>query len=245
MAALKDRIARWHHAGQDKDKGVTLINNMVGRKIIMAITGLAMSFYVVVHLLGNISLFSGPDGINAYAKMLHSLGPLLWVVRLIMAAALGLHMFFGIQLTLENRTSKTMKYAINKHISATVAGKNMIWTGLLISLYLGYHLLHFTVQVISPEFSASRNLDALGRPDVFSMVVYNFQNSVVSVIYIVAMAAIGLHLSHGLQSMFQTFGLNNERTLPAMVRIGTAAALVLFLGYIAIPVGIISRLAGR
>jgi len=218
---------------------------MVGRKIIMAITGLAMSFYVLTHLLGNMSFFSGPDGINAYAKMLHSLGPLLWVVRLSMVAALGLHMAFGILLTLENRTSRAQPYAVKKHLSATAAGKNMIWTGLLIGLYLCYHLLHFTVQVIAPEFSASRNLDSLGRPDVFSMIMQSFRNTVVSVVYVVSMAAVGLHLSHGLQSMVQTFGLNNERTLQAMVKIGAAAALVLFLGYAAIPVGIISRLAGR
>jgi len=224
---------------------MTLINNMVGRKIIMAITGLAMSFYVVIHLLGNMSFFSGPDGINAYAKMLHSLGPLLWVVRLIMAAALGLHMLFGIQLALENRSSRAQKYAVSKHLSATAAGKNMIWTGLLIALYLGYHLLHFTVQVISPEFSANRNLDALGRPDVFSMVLYNFRYAAVSIMYVAAMAAVGLHLTHGLQSMVQTLGLNNERTLPVAIKISAAAALVLFLGYAAIPAGIISRLAGR
>lgn len=224
---------------------MTLIKNMVGRKIVMSITGLALVSFVCIHLLGNISLFSGPDGINAYAKMLHSLGPFLWVVRLIMAAALGLHMVFGILLTLENRTSRAQKYAVNKHLSATVAGKNMIWTGLLIALYLGYHLLHFTGQVIMPEFSSSRNLDALGRPDVFSMVVHSFQHTVVSVVYVTAMAAVGLHLSHGLQSMVQTLGLNNERTLPVMVKVGAAAALVLFLGYAAIPAGIVSRLVGR
>lgn len=218
---------------------------MIGRKIIMAITGLALSFYVVMHLLGNISFFSGPDGINAYAKMLHSLGPFLWVVRLIMAAALGLHMFFGIQLTLENRTARFQKYAVSKHLSATVAGRSMIWTGLLIAFYLCYHLLHFTVQVISPEFAAGRNFDALGRPDVFNMVLQNFQHIAVSMVYLVSMAAVGLHLSHGLQSLVQTVGLNNEKTLPVMVRIGTTAALVLFFAYVVIPLSIVSRLAGR
>lgn len=222
-----------------------LISNMVGRKIVMAITGLAMSVYVSIHLLGNISVFSGPDSINAYAKMLHSLGPLLWIVRLIMAAALGLHMVFGIQLFFENRAAKTERYAVRKQLSATVAGKNMIWTGLLIAIYLGYHLLHFTVQVIYPEFSASRNLDTLGRPDVFSMLVYNFRNIVVSIIYGAGVAAVGLHLSHGLQSMVQTLGLNNERTLSAVVKIGAVAAFAMFLGYIAIPAGIFSGLAGR
>lgn len=233
------------HTGRDKDKDVTLFKNIVGRKIIMSITGLVMSFYVIMHLLGNMSVFSGPDGINAYAKMLHSLGPLLWAVRLIMLGALCLHMVFAIQLTLENRSSRGQKYVVSRHLSATFAGKNMIWTGSLIALYLGYHLLHFTVQVISPEYSATRNLDALGRPDVFSMVVNNFRSSVVSITYIAAMAAVGLHLSHGLQSMVQTVGLNNERTLPTLVKIGAAAALVLFLGYAAIPAGIISGVTGR
>ena len=224
---------------------MTLFNNMVGRKIIISITGLAMSFYVAMHLLGNISFFSGPDGINAYAKLLHSLGPLLWAVRLIMLGALCLHMVFAIQLTLENRSSRDQKYAVSRHLSTTVAGRSMIWTGLIIALYLGYHLLHFTVQIISPEYSAARNLDALGRPDVFSMVVNNFRSSVVSIIYVAAMAAVGLHLSHGLQSLVQTVGLNNEKTLPVMVKIGAAAALVLFLGYAAVPAGIISGLTGR
>ncbi len=222
-----------------------LFREMVGRKIIMSITGLLLIVFVFIHLLGNLSVFSGPDGINAYAKMLHSLGPFLWVFRLIMAAALGLHMVFGILLTLENRASRLQKYAVTKHLSATAAGKTMIWTGSLIALYLCYHLLHFTVQVIAPEFSASRNLDPLGRPDVFGMVVHSFRNTIASVVYVAAMAALGLHLSHGIQSTVQTLGLNNERTLPVMVKIGVAAALVLFLGYAAIPAGIVSGLAGR
>jgi succinate dehydrogenase / fumarate reductase cytochrome b subunit len=231
--------------GRDKDKDVALIKNMVGKKIIMAITGFALSLYVVMHLLGNISFFSGPDGINAYANMLHGLGPLLWVVRLAMAVALGLHMVFGIQLTIENRTARPQKYAVSKHLSATVAGRSMIWTGLLIAFYLGYHLLHFTVQIIAPEFAAGRNFDALGRPDVFSMVKQNFQSIAVSMGYIAAMAAVCLHLSHGLQSMLQTVGLNNDRTMPVMVKIGAAAAIILFFGYASIPAGIISRFAGR
>ncbi len=224
---------------------MTLINNEVGRKIIMAITGLALSMYVVIHMLGNISLFSGPDGINAYAAMLQSLGPFLWIVRFIMAVALALHIVFAILIYLENRAARATKYAVTRRLSATFAGRNMIWTGLLIALYLGYHLLHFTVQVISPEFSASRNPDALGRPDVFSMVVNNFRNVLVSVIYIASMAALGLHLSHGLQSMVQTLGMNLEKTLPIVITIGMVAAFALFLGYVSIPAAIIIGLAGR
>jgi len=232
-------------AGRNKDKDVTLINNMVGRKIVMSVTGLAMIFFVIIHLLGNTSMFRGPDSINAYADILHSFGPFIWMLRIFMFSALCLHAFFGIQLALENRTANPQKYAVRKNLSASFAGKNMIWTGLIIAAYLVYHLLHFTVQVIAPEFSASQNHDAMGRPDVFSMVVHSFRNIVVSGIYVVAMAAVGLHLSHGMQSMVQTLGLNNEKTLPVMAKIGIAAALILFLGYAAIPASIISGMVGR
>jgi succinate dehydrogenase / fumarate reductase cytochrome b subunit len=222
-----------------------LLQNRVSRKIVMSVTGLAMIIFVMIHLLGNASLFSGPNGINAYAKLLHSLGAFLWVVRLIMLAALCLHIFFGILLTFENRAAKPERYAIRKDLSTTLAGRNMIWTGLLIAIYLVYHLLHFTLEVIYPGLSAYRNPDAAGRPDIFMMVVRSFRNISAAGLYVFAMGALTLHLSHGIQSMFQTLGLNNETTLPAMIKIGTIAAVILFLGYISIPVSIFAGLVGR
>lgn len=174
-----------------------LLQNRVGRKIVMSVTGFAMVIFVVIHLLGNASMFSGPDGINAYAKLLHSLGAFLWTVRLGMLIALCLHIFFGILLTLENRSAKPERYAVRNDISATFAGRNMIWTGLLIAMYLVCHLLHFTLAVIYPELSAYRNADAAGRPDIFRMVILNFRSISVAGLYVLAMAALGLHLSHG------------------------------------------------
>jgi succinate dehydrogenase / fumarate reductase cytochrome b subunit len=218
---------------------------MVGRKIVMSMSGLAMIFYVILHLLGNTSLFSGQESINTYAKMLHSIGPFIWTVRLVMLLALVLHIFFGIQLTLENRAAKPQKYVTTRHLSATRAGKSMVWTGLTIALYLICHLLHFTFQSLYAEFSAGSNFDAAGRPDVFMMLVQNFRHGLIAAFYIFAMAAVGLHLSHGMQSMVQTLGLNNEKTLPVMMKIGTIAAAVLFLGYISIPVSIFTGLVGR
>lgn len=222
-----------------------LLQNRVGRKIVMSVTGFAMVMFVIIHLLGNVSLFSGPGGINAYAKLLQSLGPFLWTVRLAMLIAVCLHILFAVLLTLENRAAKPQQYAVRNDLSATFAGRNMIWTGLLIAIYLVYHLLHFTLTVIYPELSAYRNPDAAGRPDIFRMVVLNFRNISVAGLYVLAMAALGLHLSHGLQSMFQTLGLNSERTLPVIIKIGTIGALILFLGYISIPASVVSGLVGR
>ena len=112
----------------------------------------------------------------------------------------------------------------------------MIWSGALIFSFLIYHLLQFTFQVTDPAIAAVRNLDAAGRPDVLSMVVQSFQHINILLVYVFSMAALLLHLTHGIQSSFQTWGLNNDRSLPIMIKAGTLTALVLFLGYVAIPV---------
>jgi len=112
----------------------------------------------------------------------------------------------------------------------------MIWTGTIIAVYLVYHLLNFTIGLVNPEFFASRHRDALGRPDISNMVILNFQNSFISASYIFAMIALALHLTHGTQSLFQTLGLNNDKTFSAVVKVGAITAVILALSYISIPV---------
>ena len=211
------------------------LKSMVGRKIVMAVSGLMMALFVVAHLLGNTSIFAGPNGINAYAAKLHELAPVVWAYRLVMIILFALHVYYGIQLTLENQKAKPQVYAVKSSLSATFAGKSMIWTGSIIGFFLIYHLLQFTIQVTNPEISAGRNLDAVGRPDVFHMVVLSFQKSFIAFIYVGAMIALALHLTHGIQSFFQTLGLNNDRTFPVITKSGTLAAVIIFLGYLAIP----------
>ncbi len=209
----------------------------VGKKILMAVSGQAMILFIVIHVLGNSTLFFG--GLNAYAEKLHSLPLLVWLTRLTMAGMLFLHVFFSIKVTLENRRAKLEEYAVKKPLRSTFASRNMIWTGVVIAAFLIYHLFHFTFQVISPENSAGMNTDASGNPDVAGMVISGFQNSIVSLIYMVAMIALVLHLTHGIQSSFQSLGLNNESTLPLIEKSGSVAAIILFLGYISIPLAIL------
>lgn len=212
----------------------------VGRKLVMSVSGLVMLVFVIVHLLGNTSIFSGPGGINTYAMALHRLGPLLWAFRLVMIVMFGLHVFYGIQLTLENRAAKPEEYAVDKNIESTFAGRNIIWTGLIIAVFVAYHLFQFTFQVIDPQLSAGRNSDMLGRPDVYLMVVSAFRSIPVSIGYVFAMAILGLHLMHGIQGAPQTLGLNNEKTLPVIVKTGLIAALLIFIGYTAIPASVVA-----
>lgn len=217
---------------------------MIGRKTVMAVSGLMMVLFVIAHLLGNTLVFAGPNGINAYAAKLHELVPLVWTSRLVMVILFLLHVFYGIQLTLENNKARPTAYAVDRGLSATFAGKSMIWTGLIIGVFLIYHLLQFTFQVTNPSIAAMRNFDPLGRPDVFHMVVLSLQNNLVSLTYIVALGALGFHLTHGIQSFFQTLGLNNETTFPVIVKSGKLTALIIFLGYITIPVTIVVGIVG-
>ncbi len=212
----------------------SLTKSTVGRKIFMSISGMTMVFFAVIHVIGNSTIFFG--GLNTYADKLHSLPALVWITRLIMATMFSVHIFFGIQLTLANFKAKPEEYTVKKSLSTTFAGKNMIWTGLLLGTFLVYHLLHFTIQVIDPGFSANIVSDTLGRPDVSGMVVYSFQKTAISLAYILAMTAFALHLTHGIQSSFQTLGLASESIQPAIIKIGTVLAFILFVGYIMVPI---------
>lgn len=219
-----------------------LLKSAVGRKVVMAITGQLMVLFVIVHLLGNSSIFVGADGINAYAKHLHDLGPLVWVFRLGMLALISLHVFFGIQLTLENSAATPGTYAVKVQRRATFASSTMIWTGAIIVAFVVYHLAHFTARV-TPGLVLGT--DATGRFDVYSMVVSSFSNGGVAFVYVAAMVALFLHLSHGIQSFFQTLGWNNDCTLPKLNALGKTVAFVLLVGYVSIPVSILAGILSK
>lgn len=210
----------------------------IAKKITMAITGLIMLLYLIAHLIGNLLIFKGPSGINSYAMTLREFGLLLWIIRIIMLTAFLLHLTFAIQVTLENKKARPLSYKFKKHIRSTFASRNMIWTGVIIGLYLIYHLLNFTFPVISPTLSAKRNLDIFQRPDIFSMVFMNFKKTGVSFIYATGLTALAFHLSHGIQSLFQTLGLNNEHTLPVMVKAAIVVSIILLIGFLSIPTSI-------
>ncbi len=214
-----------------------LFGSSVGKKIAMAATGLFLVLFVIVHLIGNTSIFAGPDGINAYAHQLHSLGPIVWIFRLVMLSVFLLHIWLGIKLTLENKMARPVGYARKQNLRTSYAAQIMIYSGLVLLLFVIYHLLHFTVRVTNPDISAF--VDAAGRFDVYAMVVLSFQKFFISLTYVIAMVFLLLHLSHGIGSMFQSSGLNNARTLPTIQTAGKWVAIALLVGYIAIPITIL------
>ncbi len=222
---------------------MNLFTSTVGRKVLMAVTGLLLVMFITVHLLGNTTVYWGQNGINAYAEHLHSLGPLVWVFRLIMFALFAVHITFGIKLYTENRKANPEEYAIQKTLTTTFSAKTMIYTGLIILVFLIYHLMHFTMHITNPEISASNlPLDAAMRPDVFTMVVLSFQKFFIAAVYIIAMVALALHLAHGISSWVQTFGLSVRDSQDKVRLVGKFLAIVFGVGYIAIPLSILFRI---
>jgi succinate dehydrogenase / fumarate reductase cytochrome b subunit len=211
------------------------MSSTVGRKILMAITGSLLVVFLCIHLLGNSFIYLG--WINAYGERLHSMPALVWAARIGMLLLLAVHIFFGITLTLENNAARPQAYAVKKDVRATFAGKTMIWTGLLIVAFLIYHLLHFTLRMTNPEISSG--IDALGRLDVYKMIVLSFKNVLISGAYMAALIVVGLHIFHGIQSFVQTFGFNSDKSLPCVESTGKGIAFILFLGYASIPLVII------
>jgi succinate dehydrogenase / fumarate reductase cytochrome b subunit len=213
--------------------GTKLLKNTVGRKLIMAFTGLCMVGFVVVHLIGNTGIFLGPEVFNLYAAKLKSLGPLLWLFRGGLLLVLGVHIFFGVTLTLENWKAKPDNYAVKKRQASTFSSETMIYSGLLILAFILFHLLHFTVGAVNADLFHA--VDPAGRHDVFHMVVANFQMLVLVAIYSAAMGILFFHVRHGVHSLIQTFGLNNDRTLVLFKKAGLGVGAVLALGFVSIP----------
>lgn len=213
-----------------------LPKSTVGRKIIMALTGQVLVLFIVFHIAGNSTIFF--HALNAYVVALYNLPVFVWGGRVVLVLAFVLHSYYGTVLKLENHAAKPEAYAVTFYRKAAFAGRNQIWTGVLVLAFLVYHLLQFTFQMTDPALAANAHPDALGRPDVFTMVVSSLRNFGISLVYVVSLAALGLHLLHGMQSSIQTWGLNNDRTLPAFEKTGLAASIVLFLWYVAIPAAI-------
>jgi len=213
------------------------LSSSVGRKVLMAITGFFMLFFVTVHLMGNSAVFIGPSALNTYAEKLHSLGILVWIFRGFMFLMLAVHVYFGITLTLENSAATPSKYAESRKLKATFAGRTMIWTGFLILAFLVYHLLQFTFRVTPDILPAA----AANRPgDVYAMVVGSFRSATIALVYVAAMVTLFFHLSHGIQSFVQTVGWNNDNTLPKVTLAGKLISVLFLVGYSAIPAFILA-----
>jgi succinate dehydrogenase / fumarate reductase cytochrome b subunit len=219
-----------------------LFDSSLGKKYIMAVTGFVLFLFVVGHLIGNLQVFLGPEAINRYGHFLQSNYELVWPARIGLLLMVGLHIWSAAKLSLENRAARPAGYAVYKPVAATYASRTMLMSGLIVLAFIIFHLLHFTVQtqyINGTGQNFATFLDPQKRHDIFKMMVVGFSNGWVSGFYLLGMALLCLHLSHGMSSMFQSIGWKNDTYRPVLDPGARAIALLIFLGYASIPVAIL------
>lgn len=200
--------------------------------------------FVLGHMSGNLLMFKSPEALNAYAHMLqHMPANLLWVVRIVLLTATLTHAYMGALLTKENRMAYPEHYASGRtRTEASFASKTMGISGSILLLFIVFHIAHFTLRVIFPEFQGDAFYTMLNGErvyDVYKMVYAGFSHTWVSVFYIISMAFLCLHLSHGVSSMFQSLGLRNAKWRPCFKVLAIVYGWVIFLGFIAIPTAVL------
>jgi len=203
----------------------------VGKKMVVAVTGLFLFLFLLIHMLGNLQLFAGPEALNHYAAFLHSKPVLVWGFRVLVAGAFALHILATLQLFLQNLGARPVPYRIKRTVEIDYSSRTMIWSGPLVLLFLLYHLLHLTVGSVHPDFSAG---------DVYRNVVTAFSLWPVAAVYIGANLLLGFHLKHGLWSWFQTLGLAHPRYNRWRNCFAWLLALLLATGNIAMPVAVLA-----
>lgn len=204
----------------------------IGKKFIMAATGLVLLLFALGHLVGNLQVYSGAERLNAYAALLHHSQGLLWTVRIVLLAVVLLHISTAVLLWLHNANARPLPYAVRRDLALTYASRTMYFTGPLLALFIVYHLLHLTVRV-TPDF-------AFSETDVYANVIGGFRIWWLTGIYVVAQIALGLHIFHGAWSLSQTVGLSHP-TIDPLRRLATwVLAIGILLGNISIPVSILS-----
>ena len=230
-----------------------LFGSSIGRKILMAVTGLVLIGFVIVHLVGNLQVFSHPDKLNGYAHFLQSLGPALWVARISLLIAVAIHIWAATVLTIESKRARgAQAYGVKTWIQATLASRYMRWTGYVVLAFILYHLAHFTVgtaqsatyKAALPAYTMAHDYHVLGFTvvpagtevlDVRSMVILGFQPPLVAGFYLLAVTLLSLHLLHGMDSLFQTLGWRNSRWSQSLRSVVILACLAYFAGNVAIP----------
>jgi succinate dehydrogenase / fumarate reductase cytochrome b subunit len=223
-----------------------MFTSSLGKKYLMALSGLVLIGFVFVHMAGNLQILMGQEKINAYAHALQSLPmPILWGSRLFLLAAVVVHAVTAYQLINENRRARPHSNYIETTKKAGLASLRMGLTGSILLAFIVFHLLHFTIRTIYPEYSDMMTI--VGSPDsneihdVYSMVLAGFQHTWISVFYVVAMFLLCGHLAHGVSSAFQSLGIRSETWRVKLELAAKAYAWLIFVGFSIVPVLVLAQ----
>lgn len=212
----------------------TLYRSSVGKKILMAVTGIVLFGFIVLHVVGNLKVLLGPTELNDYAHFLRTVGypavpnrTALWAVRLVLLFSVGVHVTAALQTWTQSRTARAQGYARNDDLSFSRVSRTMRWGGLLLLIFIVYHLLHFTTGTLHPAFVEG---------DVYHNFIVAFQNPVVLLLYLVAQVALTMHLYHGVWSATQTLGANHPKYNRLRRPAALGIALAIFFGFMIPPI---------
>jgi succinate dehydrogenase / fumarate reductase cytochrome b subunit len=215
---------------------LALWRSSVGKKAVMAATGLIMVAYLITHVLANLLVFQGPDRINAYSRFLHGTGGALWAARLVLIVAVVLHIGAAVQLALRRQAERPVPYAAGRESQvSTFASRTIRWGGVLILVFLIYHILHFTLGTVHRSFVEG---------DPYHNVVSGFTSPLVVGFYELALAAVGLHLYHGIWSSGRSLGLSAPSSHPLKRQLALALAVLVWAGFAVIPIAVYAGLLG-
>ncbi len=204
--------------------------NTIGKKAVMAVTGVVLFGFIIGHMAGNLQFFLGPDALNGYAEKLRENMALLWAVRIALLVAAILHIASSVSLARTKNAARPVGYVRKQSVGSTYSSRTMYWSGPIVLAFLIYHLLHLTTGTVHPNFQHLRAYENL---------IVGFSNPVVAIAYIVAVILLGMHLYHGIWSMFQSLGAAHPRYTPKLKTFAKIAAGAIVLGFISVPIAIL------
>jgi len=205
----------------------------IGKKAIMAVTGLVLFGFLIAHMLGNLQIFLGSAVMNHYAETLHANLPLLWTVRIVLLVSVILHIWASIQLSMIKKEARPVAYVKRANVSSSWASRTMMLSGPIIAAFVVFHLLHLTTGTVHPNFVPLHAYENL---------INGFLVVPSAIVYIVAMVLIGFHLSHGIWSMFQSVGFSHPRYTPKIKKFAAVFAWILIAGFISVPLAVLTGL---
>ncbi len=207
----------------------------IGAKHIMAVTGLLLFLFAIVHMLGHLQMFGGPEMHNVYAHFLQDLWEVKWPTRVLLMAFLIIHGVLAVGLVAKNSAARKVGYAKYKPVVSSVVGRSMAYTGLLLFAFLAFHILHFTVGMVQPGYFHA--MDPKNRYDAYSMFIHGFQNPGIYLVYLIGIGMLALHLGHGASSWLQSLGWRHPKY--PTDRLGPTLAVILFVGYMVPPTAVV------
>lgn len=205
----------------------------IGKKIVMAVTGIIGVLFVIGHMSGNFLMFKGQDAMHQYALLLRTSMPLLWAVRIGLLAAVVLHVVSAVQLTMLSKAARPQDYAMRKPQVTTLAAKTMKVGGLVLLAFIVFHILHMTLGTVHPQFV---------HLDPYNNLRTGLANPLVAGFYIIAMAALGMHLYHGTWAVARTLGVARPSRHPLKRRVAVVLAIVVAVGFAIIPIAVLANL---